>query len=262
MESIRLTVRLEKSEQEALDWELLGPAAAYKTLSEGFLQKALAVAKEATTILVNFDDFGYFGPVAHIKTIMGDTVWPKLKYLNLECIKFSEDDLVNTLKRQPALKFMCLGSSYLTTSHWGGLLKKLKKADLKLASFEVTGVLTDSQNLYVTEHIDASAYIDDRIVMEMSALIDDFVTSSKSCYLDPRFRSGANSPEIWDTDEEFCPFDSIDWDDPDELFATYGYPEDSDMDLSDEDEEDDEIQVKTEDVSEPAIPDLVPMDLD
>jgi hypothetical protein len=65
--------------------------------------------------------------------------------------------------------------------------------------------------------------------------------------------------EIWDDDEEeFCPFNTFDWQDPEELYHLYGGPE-SDCDYEDEiysESDGSESEVT------PDLPDLEPMDID
>ncbi|KPI39224.1 uncharacterized protein AB675_5104 [Cyphellophora attinorum] len=246
LQTIRLTLRMEESQREDLQIHGVGPHAAYKTITQGYLHEALAAAQGATSILINFDDLGYYGPATTITAIIGNTVWPKLVRLDLDCIKFTQKQFLDTLKRQPKLSAVFLGFAFLLDSDWPTLLKKLKNCgrnkSLALDMFETMGLLEDSDNCYPVSQIDAGAYADERMEIILSNVINDFVTT-----------------EIWDDDdEEFCPINSFDWQEPDELYHLYGGPE-SDFDYEDDIDSDSD---GSESEATPDLPDLEPMDID
>lgn len=224
LEHVELIFRLEQEDRYNVN--TTGIVTAYRDLTRGSLKSSLAAAKDLAHLKLNFDDLGYFGPAVHVNDILGDSVWPKLSFLDLDCMKGSED-FVDMLKRQPSLKHLFLSFIFLENTTWPTTITKMKKT-LSLSNFSTKGLLEDLNSLYNTFHIDSSLYADEHAEMSMADILDDFVTSG-----------------IWgspdDKDDDFHPLLDIEWAEPDMLYDLFGYP-DSDISMSDmEDVEESEV---------------------
>ena len=240
LKSIKLVFRLHIDQRDVIDH--LGVQKAYQSLSKGFLAQALAGAKDVKTITINFDDFGYFGPTVKMQNVLGDIAWPELISLDLECIQFTEDEIIRILKRQSKLKVLQLAFACLEGSTWKELLRELK--ELALMAFQATGVLEDDRGVYPTGNIDAHLYQTKHVEMTLGEKLDKFVTGA--------LLNEDSSPVAAD----FCPLEDIDWQDPGELYLMYGHPVETDYDMDDDSL--DEVQSE----SESDLPGLATMDVD
>lgn len=212
LEHVELIFRLEH--EDRYNVHTSGVVTAYKDLIRGSLKSSLAAAKDLAHLKINFDDLGYFGPAVDIKDILGDSVWPKLSFLDLDCMKAS-GDFVDVLKRQPSLKLLSLSFMFLENTAWPSTLKRMKDK-LSLVLFTTRGLLEDLTSLYNTFHIDSTLYAEEHEEMSMSELLNDYVTGNICC----------------GPDDEFHPLLDIEWAEPDMLYDLFGYP-DSDINMSD-----------------------------
>ncbi|ETN39681.1 uncharacterized protein HMPREF1541_05907 [Cyphellophora europaea CBS 101466] len=211
LRKIHIVFRLESEDRESIEE---GPKEAYSILTKGTFRTALNAAEGLESLHINFDDLGYWGPVASIRDLLGDSTWKYLRKLDLDSLSGDAKDFMQTFERQPALKSLTLTFIYLEDILWPQMLVKMKK--LSLTEFIARGLLEDGDGIHATTHIDAEAYASDKIQISMCEMLDDFVTCGMG------------------DDFDFNPLEDVDWEDPDELFDKYGAPgEYSDMDISD-----------------------------
>lgn len=221
LKTLELVFRLERDDRYDLHTNHgNGVATAYKDLTNGVLQSSLAAAKDLESLVINFDDLGYFGSAVNVSDILGDTVWPKLHKLDLDCMN-SSGRLVDMLRRQPCLKHLNLSFMVLERIDWVTLLRSMKKK-LSLASFSTRGLLEDDNSQYNVYFIDSDAYCAEHIEISMSDMLEDFVVFN------------IPGPDDDDLDKEVHPLLHMDWADPEELYELHGFPDDygSDMAMS------------------------------
>lgn len=239
LERVELIFRLEREDRYEIHTN--GVITAYKDLNRGSLRSSLAAAKDLEYLKISFDDLGYFGPAIDVKAVLGDSVWPKLCFLDLDCMRAS-DDFVDMLQRQPSVKRLALSFMSLENTNWYTVLKKMRTT-LSLIDFLVRGLLEDSTSVHNMVNIDKNAYVDAQVEISMADMLDDYVTQANMLRVDD------------DDDDDFNPLMDVEWADPDILYDLFGYPEDSDIDMcdlddgtpsdtpSDEDEDEDEMDV-------------------
>ena len=141
----------------------------YNGLLKTRLHDALAAATEAEHMVVNFDDYGIFWPAIDLESILGYTVWPKLKILDLDNVSAEEEYWGDSLKRQTSLRHLTLSFATLLTGRWPSLLKSM--STLKLRAFDVGGVFGDPEDLYPMLHVDSSAWGDGVEISMVSTLV-------------------------------------------------------------------------------------------
>ncbi|KAL6249717.1 hypothetical protein RBB50_003572 [Rhinocladiella similis] len=215
---IELGLRLERD--EVVTWGDMPADTCYGDLRKGLLRDALGAATGLEKLTVNFEDYGYHGPCANMKTVLGDHSWPKLHYLDLDCLSTTQDNLLAMLKRQPSIHTFKLGFVTLEQGSWIEATRRMRK-ELNLAFFSAQGILEDSEQMYPMHFIDSEAYVDSFVEMTMSDSLDVYVTS----------RYGSNEDDEDDDDEDLHPLEHDDFGDPEELRTDYGPFSDEDSEL-------------------------------
>ena len=203
---IDLNFRLERDDRSELD--IMTAQTCYGQLVKGHLRDALKAATGLQKLTINFDDFGYFGPCTNLKNVLGDTVWPELDFLDLDCMSTTQEYFINTLKRQPALSKLTLGFFSLEDGHWTTATRLMRK-DLHLTLFVAHGILEDPERMHPMHLIDTDAYMEDFAEFSLTNALDMYVTD-------------------FDSDEDYHPLDDDNFTDPDELREEFGTYMDSD----------------------------------
>jgi len=212
---IDLNFRLEKDERP--DLEFMGADFCYAGLSKGILRDALAAATELEDLTINFDDFGYYGSCINVKHILGDSSWPKLKELDIDCMSTSQDYLLNVMKRQRALRRVRLGFIMLDVGLWPHTVNRMQK-ELKLETFYAHGILEDNERMYSMHLINADFYMDDFARFTLSEALDIYICEESEEYdsedvYNPLLDDAFADPE--ELREEFGPFSDDDGSDMD-----------------------------------------------
>ena len=129
------------------------------------LNPALAAATELRQLEIDFEDYSMMGPSANVKTILGDSVWPKLEHLNLNTVSGDEQYFSDALKRQSSLRHLDLGFAVLVSGSWPSLLTSMTKLGLK--SFTPVGVFEGPEETYVLDMVDADVWLEDKLELRM-----------------------------------------------------------------------------------------------
>ncbi|KAJ9642241.1 uncharacterized protein PV06_03199 [Exophiala oligosperma] len=221
---IELGLRLERD--EVVTWGDMPADTCYGDLRKGILRDALCAATGLESLTVNFEDYGYHGPCTDMKMILGEHSWPKLNYLDLDCLSTTQDDLLAMLKRQPAIHVFKLGFITLERGSWVDATRRMRR-ELKLAAFSAQGILEDSEQMYPMHFFDSEAYVDSFLEVTMSDSLDVYVTS----------RYGSNELDHDDDEEDdLHPLEHDDFGDPEELRMDYGPFSDESTDPPDSDD--------------------------
>jgi len=212
---VELGLRLERD--DSLGWGDILPAdRCYGDLRKGYLCDALGAATGLEKLTVNFEDYGYQGPCADMKIILGEHSWPSLTHLDIDCMSTTQDYLIAMLKRQPSLHNFKLGFITLEKGTWTEATRLFRK-ELKLGYFTAHGILEDSEQMHPMHFIDAEAYTEDFVEMTMADSLDVYVT-------------GGWGLEAEVGDDDFHPLEQDDFADPDDLRNEYGPFSDDDLD--------------------------------
>jgi len=234
---ISLSFRLEKEDRPNL--EFMGADFCYSALSKGILRDALAAAKELEDLTINFDDFGYYGSCISAKHILGDSTWPKLQALDLDCMATSQKYLLDFLERQQSLETLSLGFIMLDSGSWPETINLMHKR-LTLSLFNAHGILEDVDRMYSMHLIDADLYQDDLTHFTLSEALDMYVRNV-----------AGDSDEYYDEEDGYNPLHDDNFADPDELRDEYGpFSDDDFSDMDCQWPDDDDIDVDFDDDDE------------
>ena len=129
------------------------------------LNPVLTAATELRHLKIDFEDYSTMGPSVNIKTILGDSVWPKLEHLDLNTISGEEQYFSDALKRQSSLRHLDLGFAVLVLGSWPSLLTSMTKLGLK--SFTPVGVFEGPEETYVLDMVDADVWLEDQLELRM-----------------------------------------------------------------------------------------------
>ncbi len=129
------------------------------------LNPVLTGATELRHLKIDFEDYSTMGPSVNIKTILGDSVWPKLEHLDLNTISGEEQYISDALKRQSSLRHLDLGFAVLVLGSWPSLLTSMTKLGLK--SFTPVGVFEGPEETYVLDMVDADVWLEDKLELRM-----------------------------------------------------------------------------------------------
>ncbi|KEF63486.1 uncharacterized protein A1O9_01464 [Exophiala aquamarina CBS 119918] len=204
---INLNFRLERDDRNELD--IMTAENCYGSFANGHLRDALKAASGLQKLTINFDDFGYFGPCTHLKHVLGESVWPDLDLLDLDCMSTTQEYLIDTLKRQPVLTKLTLGFFTLEDGRWTTATDMMRK-ELRLNLFVAHGVLEDSERMHPMHLIDTDAYMEDFAEFSLTNALDMYVTDHDL------------------EEEDYHPLDDENFTDPDELREDFGPYMDSD----------------------------------
>lgn len=189
----------------------------YGKFAKGYLRDALKAAAGLQKLTINFDDFGYYGPCTDLKHVLGDSVWPELTFLDVDCMSTTQEYLIDALKRQPVLSKVTLGFFTLADGRWTAATELMRK-DLNLDLFVAHGILEDPERMHPMHLIDGESYAENYVEFSLTNALDVYVTEPGSISTD-----------------EYHPLDDDNFSDPDELREEFGPYDsfDSDMDCSD-----------------------------
>lgn len=213
LKSLHLVFRLDSSDRLQLD---LGVRFGYDNLAQSDLKDCLAAATDLEDLLINYHDFGYYGPTMDVSKILGNTTWPKLRELNLDCMK-TGDDFLEMLQRQPVLEGLSLCFWSLDGPLWADVIEAMK-SELSLKTFSATGLLEDNETTYDTTYLDKRAYDRHGVTVSMTNMLKDFVLGN----LDK-------------TEEGFNPLQDVMWEELEALQDGYGSFSDMDVEESEDD---------------------------
>ncbi|KAJ9609193.1 hypothetical protein H2200_006965 [Cladophialophora chaetospira] len=157
LRNIDLNFRVEKDDRGSLE---TSADRCYADFSKGILRDALSAANDLEQLTINFDDFGYYGPVTTLDKIVGTKAWPKLVSLNIDYMTTTEEYLMGLLKRHPSLKDLRLGFMTLVQGHWPSTTRRMRK-ELSLEQFVATGILEDNDQMFPMNLLDGDAYAQD-----------------------------------------------------------------------------------------------------
>ncbi|KAK5056562.1 hypothetical protein LTR84_012093 [Exophiala bonariae] len=212
---IDLNFRLERDDRGLSHTMTAGSR--YGKFAKGHLREALQAAGGLQKLTVNFDDFGYYGPCTDLKHVLGDSVWPELHFLDLDCMTTSEGYLIDALRRQPALSKLTIGFFTLEDGLWTTATELMRKA-LHLKLFVAHGILEDPERMHPMHLIDSDSYAENYVEFSLTNALDMYVTDGV--------------PSDSDLDE-YHPLDDDNFSDPDELREEFGpYDSFDDMDCS------------------------------
>ncbi|KIV80188.1 hypothetical protein PV11_07707 [Exophiala sideris] len=211
---VDISFRLERDDR--FDFTIMSADRCYGDLRKGYLRDALGAASGLEKLTINFEDYGFHGPCADMKYIVGDHVWPKLTYLDLDTMSATEDYLIGMLNRQPSLKTLKLGLITLEDGLWTHATQRMRK-DLHLEDFIAHGILEDPVQMYPMHFIDSDAYMDDFERHSMADALDVYVTDE------------------WDEEDEYHPLEDDTFGDPDDLRDEFGPFTDDEYDEIDSD---------------------------
>ncbi|EXJ72645.1 uncharacterized protein A1O5_03791 [Cladophialophora psammophila CBS 110553] len=216
---IDLNFRLEKDDRISLD--IMTARRCYEDFTKnGCLRAALSAARDLEQLTINFDDYGYYGPVTSLETILGSNTWPHLSVLNVDCMTTTEDYFLRTLEGQPSLRDLRMGFMTLEEGSWPEATRRMRK-DLNLNIFMACGILEDPDQMYPMHLLDTEAYVEDHHHFTLSDALALYVTDEFGI------------PE----EEDYHPLLDDDFNDEETLREEYGpFADDddpSDMDCSD-----------------------------
>ncbi|OAP65310.1 hypothetical protein AYL99_01282 [Fonsecaea erecta] len=170
---IDLNFRLEKDDRIGLD--IMTADRCYADLTKGCLGAALATARSLEQLTINFDDYGYYGAVTSLETILGFNAWPHLTMLNVDCMSTTEDYFLGMLKRQSSLRDLRLGFMTLEKGRWPNATKRMR-TDLHLMTFVASGILEDPNQMFPMHLLDTEAYVEDHHHFSLSDALALYVT--------------------------------------------------------------------------------------
>ena len=209
LKKIELTFRsaFEDFDEEDMDEEFW-----YRGILDGHLREALMAATELEHLRINFQGVSY-DDHPRLDMLLGDHVWPKLNWIDVDHLDGSDEYFLSVLRRHPELLTVYIGYMTLSAGCWYDLTTTLCQ-DFNLRTFYPVGVLEDLNAVHFADHIDVDAYKDDGERFTLGMALDMFVTDQSLPY------------------DEYHPIACSDWEDEFELKAELEISDD-DMSMSD-----------------------------
>ena len=160
------------------DAEILGPLYMDEQywhcgIREGYLREALMAATELEHLRINFQGVS-FDDHPRLDVILGNHVWPKLNWIDIDHVDVSDEYFLSVLRRHPSLQSVWIGYMTLTTGSWYDLTMKLSQ-DFALRTFYPVGILEDPTAVYFADHIDVDIYKDEGESWTLGTALDMFV---------------------------------------------------------------------------------------
>ena len=210
LKKIELTFRsaFEDFDEEDMDEEFW-----YRGILDGHLREALMAASELEYLRVNFLGVSY-DDHPRLDMLLGDHVWPKLNWIDVDHLDASDEYFISVLRRHPELLTVYIGYMTLSAGCWYDLTTTLRQ-DFNLRTFYPVGVLEDPHAVHFADHIDVDAYKADRERFTLGMALDMFVTDQ----------------DLYG-DDDYHPIACSDWEDEFELKAELEISDD-DMSMSD-----------------------------
>ena len=134
------------------------------------LNPALTAATELRHLEIDFEDYSVMSPSADVKTILGDSVWPKLEHLNLNTVSGDEQYFSDALKRQSSLRHLDLGFAVLVSGSWSSLLTSMTKLGLK--SFTPVGIFEGPEETHILDMVAEDVWLEDKLELRMVSCLN------------------------------------------------------------------------------------------
>lgn len=177
----------------------------YGTVQEANYLYTIGCAKDLKQLTINFSTSLSMG---HLYEIFPEgQSFSKLHFLDIECFTATEEEMMTTLKLQPALKWLYLSDVTLSTGGWRSLLKRMRN-DLSLRSLYAAGKFKDATIELDTDNFSVDAWLDDEKI-PLSVAIESYVVDSGDEDDDDEDLEDAWNPVTRVEDGDFAPYEEL-----------------------------------------------------